>query len=299
MSVWLPTAPCTPEDCVAAPGPAVGPAVRAARCAGCAALLVAGVALMPLVRALRPRSREAAVRLWARLLLGSLGVRLRVTGDGPGAPAGRTGGALLAANHVSWLDILLVAAVRPGRMLAKAEVRRWPLLGPLAARGGTVFLDRDGLRALPGTVAEVAASLGRGERVAVFPEGSTWCGRGGGRFRPALFEAAVRSGAAVEPVAIRYTAADGAPTTVAAFVGDDGLLPSLGRVVASRGLVAELVLLPAIPAGRHGGRRELARAAQAAVRAGLAVPAAAGAGRAATPAVVPPPRRALRPARSA
>ncbi|MFD9127360.1 lysophospholipid acyltransferase family protein [Kitasatospora sp. NPDC059571] len=284
MSGWLPTAPCTPEDCVAPAGPPVGAALRGLRCAGCALLLVAGVVLAPLVRCctVGPRGREVrlrAVRGWARVMLRSFGVRLAVAGgpaDGPStAPAGAAGGPgpLLVSNHVSWLDILLLLAVRPGLMLAKTEVRGWPLVGPLAAWGGTVFLDRDRLRSLPGTVEEVAAALRRGERVSAFPEGSTWCGRGGGRFRPALFEAAVRVGAAVEPVAIRYTAADGGPATAAAFVGDDALLPSIGRVVASRGLVAEVVLLPAIPAGRHPGRRELALAAQRAVRSTLATQA--------------------------
>jgi 1-acyl-sn-glycerol-3-phosphate acyltransferase len=238
----------------------VGVAHRLLRLAGCACVLVVGVALAPVLRGRGRGAGERLVRRWARTIVATLGVRIRSAVPPPGG-----GGVLLVANHVSWLDVPLIAAVLPGRMLAKTGVRRWPVLGPLAAWGGTVFVDRDRLRALPGTVGEVAAALRRGERVVVFPEGSTWCGRNGGRFRPALFQAAIEAGAAVQPVAIRYRLADGAPTTTPAFVGEDGLLPSLWRVVAVRGLAAEVIALPRIPAGQHPTRRSLAGAAQAAV----------------------------------
>lgn len=261
MSVWLPTAPCTPEACVAGPSPAAGRARQVARGTAGAALLLAGVALLPVVRACcGPALRGRLARRWALLLLAALGVRVQA---GPVRPA--DGGVLVVSNHVSWLDIPLITAVAPSRMLAKTEVRRWPLLGPLTARAGTVYIDRERLRSLPGTVGEIAAGLRRGERIAVFPEGSTWCGRLGGRFRPALFEAAVGAGAAVQPVRIGYRLADGRTATAAAFVGDDGLLASLRRVVACHGLTAEIAVLPPIPAGTHPDRRTLAAAAQAAV----------------------------------
>ncbi|MEV7782536.1 lysophospholipid acyltransferase family protein [Kitasatospora sp. NPDC088351] len=269
MSVWLPTAPCTPEACLAEPGPVVALPRRALRLTACLAVLVTGLALIPPVRALPRAARDRLVRLWARTLLGSLGVTLR---PGPAPAAG--GGVLVVANHVSWLDIPLIATGRPGRSLAKTEVRHWPVLGALIARGGTVFLDRDRLRTLPATVDTVAGELRAGHPVIVFPEGSTWCGRESGRFRPALFQAAVQVGAPVQPVTIRYRLADGRPTSAPAFVGEDGLLTSLARVVAVRGLVAEVDFLPPIqapaqaPSASHprwAARRELARSAQTAV----------------------------------
>ncbi|MFE2723032.1 lysophospholipid acyltransferase family protein [Kitasatospora sp. NPDC059327] len=271
MSAWLPTAPCTPESCLTEPGPMVAVPRRVLRLAAFLAVLVVGLALTPSVRALPGGPRDGLVRFWARALLGALGVSVRLAPP----PAGG-GGVLVVANHVSWLDIPLIAAGRPGRSLAKTEVRRWPVLGPLVAWGGTVFLDRDRLRTLPGTVAAVAELLRAGRPVVVFPEGSTWCGRESGRFRPALFEAAVQAGAPVQPVTVRYRLADGRATSVPAFVGEDGLIASIARVVSVRGLVAEVTFLPPIPApeartgwpvDRWRPRRELARAAQAAVEA--------------------------------
>ncbi|MFE2010374.1 lysophospholipid acyltransferase family protein [Streptomyces sp. NPDC059491] len=262
-SPWLPTAPCTPGRCVAHPHAdgrdraAVRTALAVLRLtAGTGAVLV-GVLLAPAAALLPDAIRMALVRRWVRAVVRAFGVRVRYEGRTPG-PA--DGPLLVVANHVSWLDIPLVAAVLPGRMVAKAEVRRWPVLGVLAALGGTLFLDRDGLRALPGAVRGMTGVLAAGGRVVVFPEGSTWCGRAGGRFRPAAFQAALDGGADVQPVRIAYR-----PTGAAAYVGDDPLGASLWRVVTTRRLTAEVRLPERIPASRHPDRRSLAAAAQRAV----------------------------------
>ncbi|WP_377268261.1 lysophospholipid acyltransferase family protein [Peterkaempfera sp. SMS 1(5)a] len=233
------------------------------RLTGCLAVIVAGLLLAPPVRRWAGARAVPLLRAWVRLGAAALGVRIRVldlsdrvAADGP---------ELLVANHVSWLDVLLVQAVRPGRMLAKAEVARWPVVGRAAGRWGTVFLDRDRLRALPGAVAEVAGVLRGGGSAMVFPEGTTWCGARTGPFRAAFFQAALDAGVPVRPMAVRYRLAGGRSATAPAFVGDDDLVASLRRVVAARGLVAELVLLPSIPPGAAADRRALAAAAQQAV----------------------------------
>ncbi|MFI0187617.1 lysophospholipid acyltransferase family protein [Streptomyces sp. NPDC017082] len=260
MSGWLPTAPCTPAACAEPDRPAVAVARAALRLTAVAALVLAGIALSPVVRGRRgARGRRSAewVRRWCLVIVRAAGVRVRVTGAAPPA-----GGLLLVANHVSWLDVPLLAAVRPARMVAKAEVRRWPVAGALAARGGTLFIERDRLRALPGAVARIAAALRAGAAVTAFPEGSTWCGRAQGRFRRAVFQAALDAGVPVQPVVLRYRRLDGGPGTAAAFVGEDTLLASLWRVARTRGLVAEVEIRPVLPPGVHPDRRTVARAAQ-------------------------------------
>ncbi|WP_267241888.1 lysophospholipid acyltransferase family protein [Streptomyces sp. PR69] len=259
MSLWLPTAPCTPQGCAARPRRDAGRIAAAARLAAGTAAVLAGILFAPLAALLGTAVRRRMTRLWARTVLRAFGVRLRITTQA-GADAPAPHASLVVANHISWLDIPLIAAVLPGRMLAKSEVRGWPVLGPLAARGGTLFIDRDRLRTLPGTVAAMAGALRGGDRVIAFPEGSTWCGRGQGRFRPAVFQAALDAGAAVQPVRIAYT-----PTAAAAFVGDDPLLASLWRVAAAGGITADLTLLPPVPAGALPDRRALAEAVQRAV----------------------------------
>ncbi|ARP68852.1 1-acyl-sn-glycerol-3-phosphate acyltransferase [Streptomyces pluripotens] len=253
MSVWLPTAPCTPGACVEQARTTAAVPRAVVRLAAVTALVLAGIVLSPL----GGRIPAEWVRRWCRMIVRSVGVRVRITGT-----VAPDGGMLLVANHVSWLDIPLLAAVRPARMLAKTEIGQWPVAGALAARGGTLFIERDRLRALPGTVARIAGALREGAAVAAFPEGSTWCGRAHGRFRRAVFQAALDAGVPVQPVRLRYRQQGGGPGTVAAFVGEDTLLASLWRVARTRLLVAEVEVRSVIPPGTHADRRSLARAAQ-------------------------------------
>ncbi|MYS52430.1 1-acyl-sn-glycerol-3-phosphate acyltransferase, partial [Streptomyces sp. SID6013] len=224
------------------------------------ALLLAGFAAVLAPSGLRRRLPAALVRNWCRWVVRAAGVRVRVTGT-----AAPEGGLLLVANHVSWLDIPLLAAVRPARMLAKSEIRHWPVAGGPAARAGVLFVERDRMRALPHTVDAIARTLGTGAAVAAFPEGSTWCGRARGPFSRAVFQAALDAGVPVQPVRIRYLAGERAVSTTPAFVGADTLLASLWRVASARGLTAEVQVCPAVPPGRHPDRRSLARAAEQAV----------------------------------
>jgi 1-acyl-sn-glycerol-3-phosphate acyltransferase len=259
--MWSPVGTCTTQMCLsgADAAPEAGPPRQLVRWAAFTAVLFAGVVLTAPVRlCCRPEGRDVLIRLWLRAAVTALGVRLRVHGDTSGA----RGGVLIVSNHVSWLDILLVAAVRPGRMLAKREVRAWPVVGWFAARGGTLFIDRERIRQLPVTVAGIADALRDGRTVVAFPEGSTWCGRDSGRYRPAVFQAALDAGATVQPVTLRYRTLDGRPSTVPAYVGDDTLVASLRRVVGARDLVADVVLRPVIVPGAFADRRSLAAAAE-------------------------------------
>jgi 1-acyl-sn-glycerol-3-phosphate acyltransferase len=216
---------------------------------------------------LSPSRRAGVVRALARAVLRCMGISHRATGRVPHRAA------LLAANHVSWLDILVLLAHAPVRILAKHEVAGWLVVGALARSIGTVFIDRTRPRTLPGTVAEVADALRQGAVVAVFPEGTTWCGRASGAFRPAMFQAAIEAGVLVSPVTLRFFA-DGTPTTVAAFLGEDSVLSSFRRIVTTRGVEVCLAAHPALHPGSGASRRALARATASVVQPGWpAVPA--------------------------
>jgi 1-acyl-sn-glycerol-3-phosphate acyltransferase len=231
-------------------------------------VLLAGVLLVPALAVLRGPARSATVRALARGLLRALGTRLVLGGRPPRA------GSLLVANHVSWLDVVVLAAVAPARLVAKSEVRTWPGVGALAAAAGTIFVHRSRPKSLPDTVAEVAAALRSGASVAVFPEGTTYCGAAQGPFRPAMFQAAVDAGVPVVPLTIGYRA-DGQETRATAFLGEDTLWTSVRRVCRLRGVTITLVGSPALHPAPGADRRALARAAQSTVR-------LAGAGRRAT-----------------
>lgn len=280
MNPWSPTSPCDP-GCLPGrpPSHASARALRALRLAvrgaALAVVLVAGLLAALVVPLLGPFAVAGVQRLWAAAVLAACGVRVRHTG--PVAPPG----ALVVANHVSWLDVFALHAVAPVRMLAKSEVRAWPLLGLMAARAGTVFLDRDRLRDLPGAVAGLAGALRAGTPIGVFAEGTTRCGRDLGAFRPAAFQAARDAGAPVVPVALRYRRRGDLPAaapldTTAAFVGDDTLASSLLRVLTARGIDVDVTACAVVdphdvPAGpaRASARRALARRTAAAIAAAL------------------------------
>ncbi|MFG1920743.1 lysophospholipid acyltransferase family protein [Cryptosporangium sp. NPDC048952] len=250
--IWAPYSPCA-VGCLTGDEERVPLATTVFRLI---ALCVAVLAVIPLAAVyplLGAAERTAVARGWCRSLLRALDVRMIV--DSPDeAPAG----ALVVSNHISWLDILAVGSIRPGRMVAKSDLRRWPLIGSLAARGGTIFVDRNRLSTLPGTVADVRAALLAGARVVAWPEGTTRCGVETGRFYPAVFQAAIDAGAPVEPVTVGYSAA-GRPTTVTAFLGDDPLTASVWRIARARGVAVAVRCHPVLPPGRN--RRMLAAAA--------------------------------------
>ncbi len=246
MNPWDVTSPCTPR-CVTHRLPEISTLLTVRRWLALGSVL-AGV-------------RRGDLRPHARGVLDALGITLDANTDLLRVPAGT--GTLIVANHVSWLDIVALLAVDPVGFLAKREVRSWPVIGSLAQSCGTRFIARRELRELPAVVDGLADALRAGESVVVFPEGTTWCGGRGGTFRRAAFQAAIDAGAPVRPVTFAYSQG-GQPSTVAAFVGDDALLPSLGRVARARDLRIELIAHP--PLEPVGDRRELAARAQDIVR---------------------------------
>ncbi|MEW1753682.1 lysophospholipid acyltransferase family protein [Streptomyces angustmyceticus] len=231
------------------------------------------------------------LRAHAASLLDALGVRV----EGPAAlTAGDGPGTLVVVNHISWLDILALLAVEPVTLLAKREVGAWPVVGGLARRAGTHFIDRTSPRRLRHTVQEVSELLGSGRSVAVFPQATTWCTADRGGFRRATFQAALDAGAPVRPVTLDYTQ-QGTPSTVAAFCGEDTFAASLRRVLAARALTVRVTAHPLLTtADGCPDRRELARRAARAVLGGR--PEAGSVERPGAAAVV---RRAGTPARAA
>lgn len=162
--------------------PKVSPARRALRLVTLAAVVLTGPLCALTLSVLGPNGRAAVLRGWFRMVLGALGVRLRVYRPGALSVAEerrrpRDRGVLVVGNHSSWLDIVALNALQPVRMLAKAQVRDWPLIGALAARAGTFFVDRPKLSTLPRTVAEVAEALRAGSAIGVFPRAPPGAGR--------------------------------------------------------------------------------------------------------------------------
>ena len=178
--------------------------------------------------------REAAVQAWAQRMLAVCGIGLRVRGAPP-----VSGPTLLVANHISWLDILVMHAARHCRFVSKADVRHWPLIGTLATGAGTLYIERASRRDAMRVVHHMADALRRGEVVAIFPEGTTGDGISLLPFHANLLQAAISVDVAVVPVGLRFVDDLSGDTSLApSYVGDESLLGSFWRTLCAPGVTA-------------------------------------------------------------
>jgi 1-acyl-sn-glycerol-3-phosphate acyltransferase len=164
----------------------------------------------------------------------ALGIGWRVEGALPQAGA-------VTSNHLSYLDVLLFGAIRPFVMVAKSEVRNWPLIGWLTALSGTVYVVRGGApQAYPGVNRAMAEAYRSGLPVIFFPEGTTTDGSEVLPFRRGLFHSVLNEGVALRTAALSYSVDD--PNV---SVGDDVcwwgdalLAPHLFRLAGLKGIRA-------------------------------------------------------------
>ncbi|WP_343571379.1 lysophospholipid acyltransferase family protein [Mycobacterium sp.] len=281
---WLPRATCD-TNCIRAGGyEATRRLIVALRVARRITLLVLVSPALPLLAGVIPGWSKSRT-IYCRLLLWCLGVKIDVSGG----PIRNLPGVLVVSDHMSWLDILTIGATLPSTrwraaplsFVARADVAASGAVTMMARIVKVIPIERAKLRQLPAVVATVAARLYAGHTVVAFPEGTTWCGRsnddaggplgtvgrshqGSGRFYPAMFQAAVDTGRPVQPLRLRYQHRDGSVSTVPAYIGDDTLLASIGRLMVARRTVARIYVESLQLPG--GDRRELARRCQAVIR---------------------------------
>ncbi|MFZ4553005.1 MAG: 1-acyl-sn-glycerol-3-phosphate acyltransferase [Betaproteobacteria bacterium] len=233
-------------------------------------LLVGLLIAVSLLGWLSQGARSAVSMRWNRLVVRGLGVRLAVSGQTnlPDRPV------LFVCNHISWLDIPVIASVRPMRFVSKDDVRDWPVMGWLAARVGTLFLNRSNGRAAHRMAATLGEVLRGGDRIVIFPEGTTTDGRNVLPFKPMLLQSVIDAGGCVVPLSLHYSDHTAAVTTATAFIGEMTFVDTLRNIVAVRGLTAEVCFHPPIDSvGME--RNELAALSEAVVAQAVAARIAA------------------------
>ncbi|HEX5488956.1 MAG TPA: lysophospholipid acyltransferase family protein [Rhodanobacteraceae bacterium] len=229
--------------------------------AGC----LAAIPLLP--RGPRPGTAGAALlRNWSRIFLRVAGVRVRRMGEPLHDPV------MFVANHGSWMDITVLHAVRPADFVAKAEIGRWPLVGWMARRGGTIFHQRGSTNSLVAVMAVMSDRLRAGRSIAAFPEGGTAPPGTLKVFHPRILQAALDAAAPVQPVALRYLR-DGQPSLEVLFTPGESFMHNVFRVLATRSLTAEVHFLNPVIFEPEGGRRRMAETARAEIAQVLGVAA--------------------------
>ena len=229
-------------------------------------LILGKVLELPAQRA-SVRLKNFCFRNWSRSVLWVLNARLEVHGVAPETPF------FLVANHLSYVDILVLASQADAVFIAKSEVSSWPIVGWLCRAVNTIFVDRTMRRDLPRVIAEIEQVLDDGRGVVLFPEGTSTAGYEVGRFRPSLLEVAVRAALPVSYAALSYRTRSGsAPAHLAvSWWGGMEFPGHCWQLLGLRGFAARLDF--GTETVRESDRKRLAERLQAEV-AGRFVPVA-------------------------
>lgn len=186
---------------------------------------------------LAQHDREARVHAWAQHMLRGVGITLAVRGVPVVA-----GPALLVANHLSWLDIVVLHASRYCRFVSKSDIEHWPLVGTLAGGAGTLYIARESRRDARRLVHQMTERLQLGDVLAVFPEGTTGDGVSMKPFHANLLQAAISADAPVQPIALRFVDADTGQTNFAPrYIDDDSIFVSIWETLCVTHLRAEVI----------------------------------------------------------
>ncbi len=195
-----------------------------------------------------------------------MGANILVRGRPPAGPP-----LLIAANHVSWIDIIAIGATVPCFFIAKRDVKSWPVFGPLARLIRTSFVDRERRRAVGPARQEMEARLAAGEILVLFPEGTSSDGRQVLPFKSALFPGT----APVQPLTVRYRDRRGRDGAHYGWYGDMELLPHMWHVFKGGSFEVDLIFHPVLDGPGPQDRKEQAARCEAIVREGLALAAKA------------------------
>jgi len=220
--------------------------------------------------------RRVLPRFWHRVACRVLGIRVRVHGT---LETKRP--LLLAANHASWKDILVLGSVADVVYIAKSDVRDWPVFGILARLQATIFVEREQRQKTGEQVNEIAERLTAGEIVVLFPEGTTSDGNRLLEVKSSLFGAAASAVphapdgiVHIQPVSIAYTGLHGMAMgryhrPIAAWPGDIELLPHLMGILRAGAVDVDVDFGERVDYERTSNRKEVSRTVEARIRAML------------------------------
>lgn len=214
---------------------------------------------------------------WHRLVTRLLGMRVRVRGQ---MAADRP--LMIAANHVSWTDIMVLGQLGRVTFIAKSQLGRWPIFGQMAKAQRTIFVERERRGKSGEQATEIGRRLAGGEAMVLFAEGTTSDGNFLLPFKSSLFGAAdiaITEGGAetvyIQPVAIAYTHVHGLPMgrqhrAIAAWIGDQDLIPHVGQLLHEGAVDVVVHFGEPVPFTASSRRKEVAAEVERRVRAMMA-----------------------------
>jgi 1-acyl-sn-glycerol-3-phosphate acyltransferase len=204
-------------------------------------LIIAGCAF-PIINLLcsanRGRSKRDALKThWLKIF--SAIVNLSITQEGE-LPKQAT---LIVSNHISWLDIIVIGQYLPAYFVAKSDILSWPIIGYLSKQGGTIFIRRGDKKHIKATTEKMVWVLKQNSTIIAFPEGTTTKGDEVLGFHASLFQPALLTKSAIQPVVIQY---QGAAKKQAPFIGEDDFIPHLIKMLSMDKIEVRVCFLPLI-----------------------------------------------------
>jgi lyso-ornithine lipid O-acyltransferase len=199
-----------------------------------------------------------------------LGITVNVKGELPEA-----GQCLIVSNHVSWLDIVVLSTVAPLSFVAKREVASWPFFGWLAKLQRTVFVDRERRHSTKHSRSELEMRLAKGDRVVLFPEGTSNNGASILPFKSSFFAAATAPEITIVPITLVYKQLWRLPLarrnrSIFAWYADMELLPHLWGVLCAGPLTVDILIHPALDVETGLNRKKATSVSERVIRRSLA-----------------------------
>ncbi|MBN2145723.1 MAG: 1-acyl-sn-glycerol-3-phosphate acyltransferase [Candidatus Aureabacteria bacterium] len=185
------------------------------------------------------------VSFYSKIALKILRIRLRITHDAAPFQENHSSGVLIIANHLSYLDVLMLASVYPLVFVTSVDLKHDLFLGPLSLIGGSLFVDRKKGLGLKKSINETARLLETGYRIVIFPEATSTNGKVILPFKSALMKAAEIAEVPLIPVCISYTGIQlknqvMIDTEPVCYYGNDSFFPHLYRILSFDSISAEI-----------------------------------------------------------
>ena len=204
-------------------------------------LIIAG-GVFPALNLLCPainakNKRDALKTHWLKIFSAIMNLSVNIEGEFPEQ------GTLLVSNHISWLDIIVIGQYLPAYFVAKSDILSWPIIGYLSKQGGTIFIRRGDKKHIKVTTEKMAWVLKQNSTIIAFPEGTTTRGDEVLGFHASLFQPALLTRSAIQPVALQY---QGLAKQQAPFIGDDDFVPHLIKLLALDKIEVHVCFLPVI-----------------------------------------------------
>ena len=198
------------------------------------------------------RQQEKIIQFWCKRLLSIFEIKVEVLGLDSYLSNQKQ--YLMVANHISWIDIIIIQSIKPSIFVAKSDVASWPLFGWVAQMTGTIFIKRDKVSDIKKALKKMKRRLIK-RSVCIFPEGTSTNGRYLLTFKSNLFQSSIDTNKSILPLCLSYKQ-KGTYSDKVAFVDDMSLVDSIVKIKKENDITVVVdVLQPIRP---RGNRKELA-----------------------------------------